>query len=188
MKGFLRGIMYFFTRLRIAFLKILGRIFGDYILNNYIEGCSERSIKYALNSFGAKVDLTSNVKQGVILDNTYFNYGNLEIGENAFVGRKVFMDMANPIIIKKDAVISEGVSIITHQDVGDRMLKKYYKRKDGEVVLDEGCWIGANATILCGVRVGKCAVVAAGAVVREDVADYTVVGGVPAKYIKKLSI
>lgn len=46
-------------------------------------------------------------------------------------------------------------------------------------------WIGYNATILGGVRIGNGAVVAAGAVVTEDVAPYTIVGGVPAKVIRK---
>lgn len=50
--------------------------------------------------------------------------------------------------------------------------------------MEEGCWIGANATILCGVKIGKCAVVAAGSVVTKDVREYSVVGGVPAKHIK----
>jgi acetyltransferase-like isoleucine patch superfamily enzyme len=47
-------------------------------------------------------------------------------------------------------------------------------------------WIGANATILPGVTIGEGAIVAAGAVVTKDVAQLTVVGGVPAKLIKSV--
>lgn len=187
MKRFFKGIMFFFISIRIYILKIWANIFGDYVLNDYIEGCSERRIKVVLKKVGVDVKNSANVKKGLILDNTYFNYGNLSIGENVFLGRRVFLDLANRIAIRKDAVVSEGVSIMTHQDVGERMLKSYYKRKDGEVILDEGCFIGANATILCGVRIGKCSVVAAGAVVTKDVDDYTVVGGVPAKNLKSLN-
>lgn len=187
MKKFFRAIILIFISIRIFILKVWADIFGDDVFNDYIEGCSERSIKLVLKSAGADVNMSANVKKGLILDNTYFNYGNLSIGENVFLGRKVFLDLANKIIIKKDAVISEGVSILTHQDVGERMLKSYYKRKDGDVILDEGCFIGANVTILCGVRVGKCSVVAAGAVVTKDVEDFTVVGGIPAKYLKNLN-
>ena len=49
-------------------------------------------------------------------------------------------------------------------------------------------WIGANATVLAGVTIGDGAVVAAGAVVNKDVESNTIVGGVPAKVIKKIEV
>lgn len=48
-------------------------------------------------------------------------------------------------------------------------------------------WVGSNATILQGVTIGDNAVVAAGAVVTKDVAANTVVGGVPAKFMKHIT-
>jgi len=53
----------------------------------------------------------------------------------------------------------------------------------GPVVIEEDCWICSHAVILRGVRIGTGAVVAAGAVVTEDVPPYAVVGGVPARVI-----
>jgi acetyltransferase-like isoleucine patch superfamily enzyme len=50
----------------------------------------------------------------------------------------------------------------------------------------DGCWIGVGAVILPGVTVGRNAVVAANSVVNRDVAELTVVGGVPAKFIRKI--
>ncbi len=52
--------------------------------------------------------------------------------------------------------------------------------------LKRNCWIGAGATILPGVTVGENAMVAAGAVVSKDVEPNTVVGGVPARLIKRV--
>ncbi|WP_196803647.1 DapH/DapD/GlmU-related protein [Oscillibacter sp. 1-3] len=49
-------------------------------------------------------------------------------------------------------------------------------------------WIGSNATILSGVSIGEWSVVAAGAVVTKDVPPMTVVGGVPARTIKKITL
>lgn len=186
MKVLIKRILIILLKLKIGIIKLKAKVLGDYIINQYIEKCSERNIRYSLNKFGVNVSNTSNVKQGLTLDNTYFRYDKLTIGENCFIGRNVFLDLANKIYIKKDTVISEGVSVLTHQDVGNRILSKYYKRKDGDVIFDEGCWIGANATILCGIKIGKCAVVAAGSVVTKDVPEYCVVGGVPAKHIKNL--
>jgi carbonic anhydrase/acetyltransferase-like protein (isoleucine patch superfamily) len=54
------------------------------------------------------------------------------------------------------------------------------------IVIEDDVWLGASAVITDGVRIGKGAVVAAGAVVTADVAPHTVVGGVPAKVIKKI--
>jgi maltose O-acetyltransferase len=55
------------------------------------------------------------------------------------------------------------------------------------ITIEDKCWIGTGAIILGGVTIGEGAVVAAGAVVNRDVAPYTLVGGVPAKIIKRLT-
>lgn len=55
----------------------------------------------------------------------------------------------------------------------------------GDIIVDDDVWIGYRATILDGVHIGQGAVVAAGAVVSSDVDPYTIVGGVPARPIKR---
>ncbi len=52
------------------------------------------------------------------------------------------------------------------------------------IIIEDDVWIGAHCTILDGVKIGKGAIIAAGAVVTKDVAPYSTVGGVPAKLIK----
>ena len=54
------------------------------------------------------------------------------------------------------------------------------------IVIGENVWIGSNSTILPGVTIGKGSIIAAGAVVTKDVDENVVVGGVPAKFIKKI--
>lgn len=186
MKNFIRSIVNLALRFNICIVKLKAKILGDYIINKYIENCSERFLAFSLKEFGVQVALNANIKRGLILDNTYRQYTKLHIGDNCFIGRKVFFDLADEIFLEKDSVVSEGVSIITHQDVGKRMISEFYKRKQAKVVIKEGAFIGANVTVLCGVTIGKCAVVGAGAVVTKDIPDYFVVAGVPAKFIKKL--
>jgi maltose O-acetyltransferase len=52
------------------------------------------------------------------------------------------------------------------------------------IEVQDHVWIGGNSTILQGVTIGEGAIVAAGSVVTKDVEPYTIVGGVPAKFIK----
>lgn len=53
------------------------------------------------------------------------------------------------------------------------------------IVLEDNVWIGANASIIAGVRIGTGSIVGAGAVVTHDVEPYSVVGGVPARLIRR---
>ena len=54
------------------------------------------------------------------------------------------------------------------------------------IIIEDDVWIGSGAIITQGVRVGKGAIIAAGAIVTKDVEPFSVVGGVPAKLIKRL--
>lgn len=55
----------------------------------------------------------------------------------------------------------------------------------GDIIIGNDAWIGYNAIIMAGVKIGDGAIVATGAVVVKDVAPYTIVGGVPARMIRR---
>lgn len=76
------------------------------------------------------------------------------------------------------ASIGEGYWDGAKSVVGDRSSK-------GDVVIGNDVWIGINATIVSGVKIGDGAVIAAGSIVTKDVPPYAIVGGNPAKVIKK---
>ena len=169
------------------------QIFGTAYLVNSLRWCWSYNISNILDHYGASIGQNIHFKRNLSIDNfsTHSSkehiFTNLHIGDNSYMGLNVFLDLAEKIVIGKDTVISSGVTILTHSDVGNRMLQTYYKRIAKEVDIEEGAWIGANSTIMPGVKIGKCAIVAAGSLVLEDVSPYTVVAGVPAIFKKKVS-
>lgn len=113
------------------------------------------------------------------------NYGkNISIGENVFINHDCsFLDLGG-IEIESGVMIAPKVVITSEEHpVNPTERTQIFCRK---VHIKKGAWIGANATILAGVTIGENSVVAAGAVVTQDVPDNVVVGGVPAKVLKKM--
>lgn len=124
----------------------------------------------------------------------YLPYENMIVGNNVAIGRgALFLSSRAKIIIGDDVMFGPEVCIITgdHRiDIPGRPMisvrdDEKLPENDVDVVLEGDNWIGNRVTILKGVRIGYGSVVAAGAVVTKDVSPYSIVGGVPAKLIKK---
>ncbi|RZJ89558.1 MULTISPECIES: DapH/DapD/GlmU-related protein [Pedobacter] len=115
----------------------------------------------------------------------HINYGkHIKIGKNVFINFDcVFLDLGG-IIIEDNVLIAPKVSLLSEGHPTSREDRHSLIPK--AIHIKKNVWIGAGATILPGVTIGENAVVAAGAVVSKDVAPSTVVGGVPAKFIKNI--
>ncbi len=142
----------------------------------------------ALRLLGSRVG--SNV---VIHDVRFFNYyrlgfSGLRIGTNSFIGDETMIDLADRVTLDENVTIAERVTILTHLNVGyrDHPLQRFFPAKSQSVRFARGAFVGANVTILPGVEVGECSFVAAGSVVTVNVPAWTLVGGVPARLIRKL--
>ncbi len=122
----------------------------------------------------------------VIFTPFYTNIGkNISLGKNVFINHACsFLDLGG-IEINDNVMIGPRVNITSENHPVEPEQRK--TMVPGKVVIEENVWIGAAATILSGVSVGKNSVVAAGAVVNKDVPANTVVAGVPAKVIKQLN-
>ena len=107
---------------------------------------------------------------------------NIVIGKNVFINNNFLAMARGGITIEDDVQIAANVQIITNNhDPYDRAILTCMP-----VTVREGAWIGAGASIMPGVTVGKHAIVGAAAVVTKDVPDYGVAVGNPAKVIKML--
>ncbi|WP_209345057.1 sugar O-acetyltransferase [Flavonifractor sp. AGMB03687] len=113
-----------------------------------------------------------------------------DCGKNITIGKNVFLNMGckfqdqGGIFIDDGALIGHNVVLATlnhAMDPEDRATMI-----PAPIHIGKRVWIGANATVLPGVTIGDGAIVAAGAVVTKDVPENTVVGGVPARVMRKI--
>jgi acetyltransferase-like isoleucine patch superfamily enzyme len=112
--------------------------------------------------------------------------GDVVIGDYTRIG--IHNTIIGPVTIGSHVNLAQGITVtaLNHnfENINERIDLQGVTIK--QVVINDDVWIGANAVILPGVTIGRHAVVAAGAVVTTDVPENTVVGGVPAKMIKRL--
>ncbi|MFC4873272.1 acyltransferase [Negadavirga shengliensis] len=108
----------------------------------------------------------------------------LNIGESTFINTAAIISASKKIIIGKNCQIANQVIIMDGDFHG--IEDRDGSAKSSEIVIGDDVWLATRSMVLKGVRIGKGAIVAAGAVVTKDVPAYTLVGGVPAKIIKKI--
>lgn len=130
--------------------------------------------------FRSKISYSSGLYYGVEIRHPW----KLTIHKSSVIGHHVMLDARKGLIIGENVNISSEVMIWTlHHDYND----KDFKAIGESVVISDYVWICSRAIILPGVKIGKGAVVASGAVVTKDISEFTIVGGVPAKEIGKRS-
>lgn len=109
---------------------------------------------------------------------------NISVGKNVFINSGCRFQDQGGITIGDGALIGHNVVLATlNHDIDPRKRSTMYP---APIVIGKNVWIGANATVVPGVSIGDGAVIAAGAVVTKDVPANVIVGGVPAKIIKKI--
>jgi acetyltransferase-like isoleucine patch superfamily enzyme len=114
--------------------------------------------------------------------------GWISIGDDTYVGPKVVLFGAGGINIGSRVLISPGVVITSHQHSfahADRPISGQ-PVEFAAVVIEDNVWIGSNATVLPGVKIGSGSVVGAGAVVTKSLPHRVLALGVPARIVRKL--
>jgi len=131
-----------------------------------------------LKLFGAKVEWSSNVLPSCRIWQPW----KLKMGKYACLSEDVDCYSVDEIRIGDQATVSQGVKLCAaSHDISSKIMELTY----APIVVGDNAWIAGWSIILPGVTIGEGAVVAAGSVVIKDVDPWDVVGGNPAKFIKK---
>lgn len=113
-----------------------------------------------------------------------------QIGRDVYIGEELIVveeleDHWN-VEIGDRASLAPRVTIVTSSHPNFSRIRPLVPTPRGKVVIEADAWIGTGATLLPNVRVGRGAVVGAGAVVTKDVAPFSMVVGIPAKVIGQI--
>jgi maltose O-acetyltransferase len=113
-------------------------------------------------------------------------YRNLAIGEHVGIGVDCYFDLAGTISIGDYTGMGPGIMLITGtHDIGPSE-KRTGQMIARPIVIGKGVWLGARCTVLPGVTIGDGAVIVTGALVAKDVPPGVMVGGNPARVVRKL--
>jgi UDP-3-O-[3-hydroxymyristoyl] glucosamine N-acyltransferase len=108
------------------------------------------------------------------------------IGNNVSTNNNIFICAANNIEIGNDTMIGQNVTIMDHEAHGIEPTQRRELGEIGQVIIGKNVWIGNNVIILKNTVVGDNSIIAAGAVVNGNFPVNVLIGGVPAKEIKKI--
>jgi putative colanic acid biosynthesis acetyltransferase WcaF len=132
----------------------------------------------ALRTFGAKVGAGVYIKPGVKVKFPWF----LTIGNHTWIGEDVWIDNLADVKIGSHVCISQGAYLCTgNHDWSTPNMKLFRK----PIWLQDGCWVGARATICPGIDIGSGAILTMGSVATKAIPTLQIWGGNPARYLRK---
>lgn len=177
-------------RILYAYLNLLRfwtrkKLLGFDVANLFLQRVDKISLQLILKNNGASVGNYCDIETGLIFHNCK-DYSNFIIGNNCHIGKNCFFDLRDTITIGNNVVISMRCNFITHIDMNKSPLRDKYPGCSSSIGIKDNSYIGAGVSILKGVQIGKNVIVAAGAIVTKNVEAFSMVGGMPAKFIKEL--
>lgn len=119
------------------------------------------------------------------------NKGRMILGSKVYIGEHSNIRASGGVVdIGDNVLIANGVTMVASNHgtkLGEPMFDQPWAENPSDVIIGSDVWIGANVVLLPGTRIHSGAIIAAGAVVRGEVAANSIYGGVPAKFLKHRS-
>ena len=172
-----------FSRKKIK--KLTSHFIRGYIFYLFNKGLF-KELKYPLIKYRSAFLQNKNViefgKNVTIAHNCFISPVSLKVGNNCWLGVNNFIcgkvEIGNDVHLGPNVILPGASHIIS-----EAPLSRSGSTFKGTIIGDY-VWIGSNVTILDGVTIGKGAIISANSLVNKDVARYSIVGGVPAKFLK----
>lgn len=134
-----------------------------------------------LRLFGAKIGKGVRINPSVNIKYPW----HLEVGDFTWIGEKVWIDNLTTIKIGSNCCLSQGAMLLT----GNHDYKKpAFDLLVKEIILEEGSWIGAQATVCPGVTAGSHAILSVGSIATKDLEPYSIYQGNPAVKVRERRI
>ena len=131
-----------------------------------------------LRLFGASIGSGVYLKPGIRVKFPWY----LTVGNYCWIGEDVWIDNLAQVIIGDSVCISQQAYLCTGNHDWTTPNMKLFRRP---IVLHDGCWVGARATVCPGVTIGKAAVLAVGSVAAKDIPSHEIWTGNPAAFVRK---
>ncbi|MEK4555301.1 acyltransferase [Jeotgalicoccus sp. FSL K6-3177] len=118
-------------------------------------------------------------------DVTILNTNNIFIGDDVYIAKGSWLNCKGKLVIDDEVLLAPYVTISTLQHGFKNNSFRFAESQSGSVRIGRGSWITAHCSIKQGVTIGEGSLIAANSSVIKDVDAFTIVGGVPAKFIKE---
>lgn len=163
------------------------KLLGFENANAFLRRLDKNSMIPILKRNGASIGINCDIEAPLIFHNCH-DFSNLIIENNCHIGKNCFFDLRDKVVLEKNVVISMQSTFITHLDMNKSELHLSFPASHAPIHVGKNTYIGANTTILQGVIIAESCLLAAGSLVTNNVPPLTMVGGVPATFIKNIML
>jgi acetyltransferase-like isoleucine patch superfamily enzyme len=169
----------------IVMAHILKLIYGYEAINILFRISPSRYTISILRHFGANIGKGVRIQAPFMIhnaDQAVPIYSNLKIGNDCYIGRDCIFDLMGNINIGNKVTISHRALLNTHTDAGNSPVSKtILKPSKGEIVIEDGVYLGTNVTILENIRICNYSIIGAFSLVNKSIPENITAFGVPCK-------